>query len=44
MPTLKHLLEELGLKKLEPGKVRISGEAYDKIMAETEPDDKEDQE
>jgi len=44
MPTLRHLLEELGILKLEPEKVRISGEAYDKIMAEAEPEDEEDEE
>ena len=44
MPTLKHLLEELGLKKLNPEKVRISGEAYDQIIDEAESDDEEDQE
>jgi len=35
MPTLRHLLEELGLLG-DPDKVRIPGQVYDRIVDETE--------
>ena len=35
MPTLRHLLEELGLLG-DPDKVRIPGQVYDRIVDETD--------
>lgn len=41
MPTLKHLLEELGILGVEPDEVRIPGTVYDNIVSEVseEPDE-----
>ena len=36
MPMLQHLLEELGLLKVKPEDVRISGQFYDDIVADAE--------
>ena len=36
MPTLRHLLEELGLLCVEPEDVRIPGQLYDAIVADAE--------
>jgi len=36
MPTLKHLLEELGLIDVKPEDVRIPGQVYDDIVADAE--------
>ena len=36
MPTLRHLLEELGLLRVEPEDVRIPGQLYDDIVADAE--------
>jgi hypothetical protein len=35
MPTLRHLLEDLGLLG-DPEKVKIPGQVYDRILEETE--------
>ena len=34
MPTLRHLLEELGLIEVEPNDVRIPGQLYDELLAQ----------
>ena len=34
MPTLKHLLEELGIHGVKPNDVLIPGEVYDEIVTE----------
>jgi hypothetical protein len=36
MPTLRHLLEELGLLRVKPEDVRIPGQLYDDIVADAE--------
>jgi len=36
MPTLKHLLEELGLIGVKPDNVRIPGQLYDDIVTDAE--------
>jgi len=41
MPTLRHLLEELGILGVDPDKVRIPGQTYDNIMADAEESDEE---
>ena len=42
MPTLRHLLEELGLLG-DPDKVRITGQAYDRIVEEAEESSEEEE-
>ena len=36
MPTLRHLLEELGIIKVDPDDVRIPGQLYDDLLAQAE--------
>jgi len=36
MPNLKHLLEELQELGVEPKRIRIPGQLYDKIVADAE--------
>ncbi|MCP4608269.1 MAG: hypothetical protein GY845_06105 [Planctomycetes bacterium] len=36
MPTLKHLLEDLGLLAVEPNDIRVSGKTYDRIMQQAQ--------
>lgn len=36
MPTLRHLLEELGLIGVKPDSIRIPGKLYDDILADAE--------
>ena len=36
MPTLRHLLEELGLLGVEPDSIRIPGQVYDDIVTDAE--------
>ena len=36
MPTLRHLLEELGLLGVEPDSIRIPGQLYDDILSDAE--------
>ncbi len=45
MPTLKHLLEDLGLLKVNPDEIRVSGKTYDRLMqqAEETADDQEEE-
>lgn len=43
MPTLKHLLEELGLIGAEPDKIRIPGQLYDDIVADAESSEEEEE-
>ena len=35
MPTLKHLLDELEHLNVAPGDVRLSGQLYDELLAQT---------
>jgi hypothetical protein len=44
MPTLKHLLEELGLLKVKPEDVRITGQLYDDIVADAEQSSEDEEE
>jgi hypothetical protein len=44
MPTLRHLLEELGLLKVKPDDVRIPGQLYDDIIADAEETNEEEDE
>ena len=43
MPTLRHLLEELGLLKVEPEDVRIPGQLCDDIVADAEGSEEEEE-
>ncbi|MCP4612482.1 MAG: hypothetical protein GY845_27605 [Planctomycetes bacterium] len=36
MPTLKHLLEDLGLLKVEPNDIRVSGKTYDRLIQQAQ--------
>ena len=36
MPTLRHLLEELGIIGAKPENIRIPGQLYDDIVADAE--------
>jgi len=42
MPTLRHLLEELGLLG-DPDKVKIPGQVYDQIIEEAEESSEDDE-
>ena len=44
MPTLRHLLEELGLLKVKPDDVRISGAEYDALIEQAEESSEEEDE
>ena len=44
MPTLRHLLEELGLIGVKPDDVRLPGTLYDDILADAEEDSEEEEE
>lgn len=35
MPSLRHLLDELGKLNIEPDDVRLSGQLYDELLAQT---------
>jgi len=35
MPSLRHLLDELGKLNVEPDDVRLSGQLYDELLAQT---------
>ena len=45
MPTLRHLLEDLGLLRTNPEDIHVSGKTYDRLMqqAEETADDQEEE-